>query len=306
MKSLYFLYDQAHDVLHVGIACYEICGDADADRNASHTSSVLESLGGIDVPGLRGGESIVLLVDPNPLAPTEGGIVSPFYPQWLAGKPAIPTTAAPSTSPSEPAASPPSNYAVSQVAPSSPPLESPLSAPSMAEFGAEPTTSLPPTEAPFDQSAPIGGSPYGNGGVPTWDYAEGGAPVENGPIVEPPNANRTDGGEDQGATLDSTFKMYLLDSLLGDSNSINFSFGSIIPNTEVYLAGDPMNLPAFLTNDPPRGDFEFSIRNFSTLPGLERDSTGAFNLAFAVYAGSLDDANIPYDVIPDLFIYGMR
>lgn len=65
VKALYFYYNRTSDIIQVGIDFYGIAGDADGDRDAGHTGTILESQGGIDEPDLGGTESIVLLLDTN-------------------------------------------------------------------------------------------------------------------------------------------------------------------------------------------------------------------------------------------------
>jgi len=63
INTIMFEYDYKTDYLHIGIACYVICGDADGDGNADTTSNPLGILGGIDQPQFAGSESFLIAFD---------------------------------------------------------------------------------------------------------------------------------------------------------------------------------------------------------------------------------------------------
>jgi len=65
MRSIYFQYDDLKDTLMIGIDCFGICGDADGDGDAGHTSATLDNIGGLDMPNLAQTESFVISIDLN-------------------------------------------------------------------------------------------------------------------------------------------------------------------------------------------------------------------------------------------------
>ena len=71
MRAVYLEYDEATDILYVGIDCIVICGDADGDGDPNVTGPILGKpaseggLGGTDVADFGRGESFALLIDTN-------------------------------------------------------------------------------------------------------------------------------------------------------------------------------------------------------------------------------------------------
>jgi len=71
IRALYMEYDEATDIMYVGIDCFVICGDADGDGDPDATGDLLGKsigeggLGGTDSPRFGDGESFGLLIDTN-------------------------------------------------------------------------------------------------------------------------------------------------------------------------------------------------------------------------------------------------
>lgn len=63
IRALYMLYDDATDVMYVGIDCFVICGDTDGDGDPSGTGEALAGAGGTDEAEFGPGESFGLLID---------------------------------------------------------------------------------------------------------------------------------------------------------------------------------------------------------------------------------------------------
>lgn len=63
VKRLYFAYDFSLDLLHIGIECFGICGDADGDGFPGKTSAPLESRGGSDLPNFDSSETCAIALD---------------------------------------------------------------------------------------------------------------------------------------------------------------------------------------------------------------------------------------------------
>eukprot|EP01108_Squamamoeba_japonica_P008366 TRINITY_DN741_c0_g2_i3.p1 TRINITY_DN741_c0_g2~~TRINITY_DN741_c0_g2_i3.p1 ORF type:complete len:703 (+),score=516.55 TRINITY_DN741_c0_g2_i3:56-2164(+) len=63
IKDVRLAYNYQTDELHVGINCFEICGDADADGDANRASVELASRGGNDLADFSNSESIAFAFD---------------------------------------------------------------------------------------------------------------------------------------------------------------------------------------------------------------------------------------------------
>jgi hypothetical protein len=63
MKDVRLAYDYALDELHIGVNCFDVCGDADGDGDESRSSAALTALGGVDLANLANSESFVVALD---------------------------------------------------------------------------------------------------------------------------------------------------------------------------------------------------------------------------------------------------
>ena len=73
MRTLYLDYDADTDTMYVGIDCFTICGDTDGDGDPGGTSTILDGLGGEDIPDFGPGESFGLLIDTDNDYTTDSG-----------------------------------------------------------------------------------------------------------------------------------------------------------------------------------------------------------------------------------------
>jgi len=72
MKNVMLFYDDAADVLYVGINFYGIGGDVDGDGDPSHTSTTLAGLGGTDFAQFNNSEALAFMIDTDP------GLIEPL------------------------------------------------------------------------------------------------------------------------------------------------------------------------------------------------------------------------------------
>jgi len=71
IKDIRFSYNYRTDELLIGVNCYGVCGDADGDGNPNSSSGALNSRGGVDLPGFRNSESVLVALD---LGSPNGGL----------------------------------------------------------------------------------------------------------------------------------------------------------------------------------------------------------------------------------------
>lgn len=63
IRAIYAQFDHNTGDFHLGIHCFGICGDADGDGDADHSSAELLASGGVDVADFQGSESFCIGLD---------------------------------------------------------------------------------------------------------------------------------------------------------------------------------------------------------------------------------------------------
>ena len=95
IRRVFFAYDPGADQLHVGIDCFETCGDADGDGDPSGNVPELTLLGGVDAPDFSAEEHVALALDFNLDVPgvMSWDVLAGVPSDQPAGEPPLPCTA---------------------------------------------------------------------------------------------------------------------------------------------------------------------------------------------------------------------